>query len=116
MEMTAGVGIISLSTLTPTTGEIVSQQGPDGPFFPCDSFFDVFVEIDLPGLFAASDVYVRVESKNQMDVPGCDCYRTPENFHAENPGAGPNLAGGHLPCPPECPQEKCRQTDTNPCP
>ena len=117
LELSSVAGDIGLSdsAMTPSRGQIVSQQGPDGPFFPCDSFFDVFVEIDLPGLFAGSGVLVRVEARDQLSVPGCDCYRTPENFHAENPGAGPNLAGGHLPCPPECDQELCRSND-NPCP
>lgn len=30
--------------------KVIAEHGKDGPFFPVDSFFDVFVEVELPGI------------------------------------------------------------------
>ena len=38
-------------------GAVTSQQGPAGPFFPADSFFDVYIEIELPGPTLNSTVH-----------------------------------------------------------
>lgn len=107
---------VKLSPAPPATGKIISRQGPGGPFFPCDSFFDIFVDLSVPGMFTSNGIPITVKASNQTSVPGCDCYHTATNFHAQNPGAGPNFSGGHLPCPAECPQQNCREDLVPPCP
>lgn len=109
-------GTLSLAPGTTGLGQVISQQGVGGPFFPADSYFDMEVLIDIPGLFSAV-IPVHVEAEDQTEIPGCDCYRTGVNFHAENPDVGPNYTGGHAPCPPGCPPDKCSDDpNREPCP
>jgi len=120
MDLSGISGLGTTVKLAPgaNKGAIISQNGPGAAsFYPCDSFFDISVEVVVPGLFNATIPSIVVEAENQVEVPGCDCYRTEANFHAENPDAGPNFTGGHLPCPPGCDPQKCSDDrNQEPCP
>jgi len=54
LNMTGAGGTVRAGTMAPnqpmSPGEVESKQTPTQPDFPAESFFDVFVEVDLPNL------------------------------------------------------------------
>ena len=62
-------------------GGAISTPDTDG-FFECDSFFDVFVEIDLPGLTGPVETVVR-HSRADMSIGGLVSVGRTEMFDTE---------------------------------
>ena len=83
---TSGMGLVTLHIAPappPTTGWVIGADDP-GTDYPADSFFDVFVTVDIPGMGAVSlhnQEPIPVEALGITDVPPLgSSYETPPGW------------------------------------
>jgi hypothetical protein len=84
LELSGDFGTsIRLSELRPSTGQIIGSTYPDTDF-PAESFFDVFVEVDLPGLATSGLQHaqsIRLEASGIDQIPPLGArYETPNEW------------------------------------
>jgi len=84
MQLSGDAGTsIRLSDMHPSTGQIVGSPDP-GTDFPAESFFDVFVEIDIPAMSAMGLSHVepiRLESLGIDQIPPLGAtFETPDEW------------------------------------